>query len=527
MLRCIVGPCLVLLTSIAAVWPNPCQAASASINASEVRTDRYLESVRKTPGLLLAFLRDMPKGADLHSHLWGAVYAESIIQWAVEDDDCVDPKALVLLAPPCKAMSNSVSVATALTDPVLYRNLIDAFSMRNWKFSGQSGHDHFFDSFDKFAAAANVSAGRMLAETASRAASQRVIYQELMQTFTGNVFKDMVQKTPWSDDLVQMQKLLGENGMDGAVQEARELTDSAEASRNTVLGCSSEKPAPGCTVPQRYLFQVLRGTPKNVVFAQMLLGFELASSDPRFVGINLVMPEDYYVPMNDFPVHMRMLQYLHGIYPNVHIALHAGELAIGMVPPEGLQFHIRQSVETGHAERIGHGADVMSELRPMELMREMADRNIMVEICLTSNEMILGVSGKAHPLHQYMGASVPVALATDDEGVLRSDMTLEYRKGVEEQDLTYIQLKNMARTSLEHAFLPGASLWSNAKGFVAVRECAADLSSAKPASTRCQRFLDGSEKARLQWKLEREFREFESRPWTASPAGEVSRPPVH
>jgi hypothetical protein len=67
-----------------------------------------------------------------------------------------------------------------------------------------------------------------------------------------------------------------------------------------------------------------------------LLGFELASSDPRFVGLNLVMPEDWYVPIHDFNEHMAMLDYLHGVYPKVHITLHAGELAMGLVPPEDL-----------------------------------------------------------------------------------------------------------------------------------------------------------------------------------------------
>ena len=50
------------------------------------------ETIRKDPNLLLAFLREMPKGGDLHNHLWGAVYAESLIQWAAENKDCIDPK---------------------------------------------------------------------------------------------------------------------------------------------------------------------------------------------------------------------------------------------------------------------------------------------------------------------------------------------------------------------------------------------------------------------------------------------------
>ncbi len=65
----------------------------------------------------------------------------------------------------------------------------------------------------------------------------------------------------------------------------------------------------------------------------------------------------------------------------------------------------------------------------------------------------------------FEGAGVPVALATDDEGVSRSEMTREYERAVADQGLDYATLKKMARTSLEHSFLPGASLWSYAHKF--------------------------------------------------------------
>ena len=98
--------------------------------------------------------------------------------------------------------------------------------------------------------------------------------------------------------------------------------------------------------------------------------------------------------MSDYALHMKMLDFFHGMYPKVHISLHAGELAPGMVPPEGLRCHIRLAVEQGHAERIGHGVDVMYENRPYDLLKEMAAKHVMVEINLTSNDVILGVKGR-------------------------------------------------------------------------------------------------------------------------------------
>jgi hypothetical protein len=249
--------------------------------------------------------------------------------------------------------------------------------------------------------------------------------------------------------------------------------------------------------------------PREQVFAQILLGFELSKADPRFVGFNLVMPEDYYVPMHDFDLHMRIIEALHKSYPATHVSLHADELAIGLVPPEGLRFHIRESMERGGAERIGHGVAVMSEDDPIGLLQEMAKTNVLVEICLTSNDVILGVSGDRHPLPLYMKYGVPVALATDDEGVSRSDLTHEYLRAVETYGLSYADLKRMARASLEHSFIPGRSVWQKPESSVAV--CELDLRKPESPSPPCKALLESSERARVQWQLERAFAEFEKK----------------
>jgi adenosine deaminase len=209
---------------------------------------------------------------------------------------------------------------------------------------------------------------------------------------------------------------------------------------------------------------------------------------------------------------MKMLDYLHSVYPKVHISLHAGELTLGLVPPEGLRFHIRQAVELGHAERIGHGVDVMYENDAQALLKEMAQKHVMVEINLSSNESILGVKGAEHPFMLYRAAHVPVALSTDDEGVGRIDITNEYVRAALDYHLSYQDLKQLARTGMEHNFLPGKSLWAAQDVFSApVAACKAQtLGSDKPTAD-CKAFLDGSEKAAAQWELERRFRVFEGK----------------
>jgi adenosine deaminase len=101
-------------------------------------------------------------------------------------------------------------------------------------------------------------------------------------------------------------------------------------------------------------------------------------------------------------------------------------------------------------------------------------------------------------------------------------MTHEYLKGAEEQNLSYSQLKKMARTSLEHAFIGGASLWRDGKAFTAVKECGSENAGATQPSASCQKFLEGSGKARLQWNLEAEFRQFEANSRTAPNDGNTA-----
>jgi adenosine deaminase len=139
----------------------------------------------------------------------------------------------------------------------------------------------------------------------------------------------------------------------------------------------------------------------------------------------------------------------------------------------------------------------------------MAQRKVAVEICLTSNDVILGVEGANHPLQEYLAHGVPVALATDDQGVSRSDMTHEYLRAVETYKFSYTNLKRMARESLEHSFLAGESLWRPGGDFQAVAACTADRPDTEKNSAACQKFLDGSERARVQWELEGAFAKFE------------------
>jgi adenosine deaminase len=210
--------------------------------------------------------------------------------------------------------------------------------------------------------------------------------------------------------------------------------------------------------------------------------------------------------MREYRLQMKMIGYARRLYPKVHLSLHAGELSPGLAPPEDLRFHIRDAVETAGADRIGHGADIAYETDAPGLAAEMKKRRVLVEINLTSNDMILGLRGQDHPLPFYRASGVPIALSTDDEGVSRTHLTQEFLRATLDYGLSYWDLKEMVRNSLEYSFLAGASIWRNGNYRLRAAPCAA--SAKAPA---CQAFLEANPKARFQAELEERFAKFEAK----------------
>jgi adenosine deaminase len=488
--------------------------ASGQAETPAERTAKYLEAVRGQPLQLMGFLERLPKGGDLHHHLTGAVYAESYINYAVEDGDCIDRVTYKILAPPCDAARGMVPASQAIGDFVFRNLVIDALSIRNFHPTAEDRDVrlHFFATFGKFDLVTNKHWGEMLAEVTHRAGAQNEVYLETMLTPDQGEAIQLGRQTAWNDDFAVMRSQLLAGGMAKVVTDGRRNLDEGEAKMRQVLGCGGAQADVGCGVTLRYLNQVLRAFPKEQVFAQMVAGFEIASADARVVGINLVQSMDEFNALNDFDLQMRMLDYLHGVYPKVHITLHAGELTPGEVKPEELfASHIRKSIEIGHAERIGHGLDVIYEKDAPGLVAEMAQKHILVEDCLYSHELVRDMKGRENVLPTYLRGGVPVSLATDDEAIVRSELTWYFRRAVEGYDVDYLTLKRMVRDSLEHSFLPGASLWVAPENFTVGEACAGEKLGGEVSGASCRDFLAGSEKARLQWKEEGEFVGFESK----------------
>ncbi|WNG36484.1 adenosine deaminase [Archangium violaceum] len=487
----------------------------------------HMESLRGDPAALGAFLLAMPKGADLHSHTSGAITTEKLIEWGADDGACVNTTTFVA-SNPCAA--GTTPLANVWEDPAFYDAVLGAWSMHNYTGSLLEAHQHFFDAFGKYGAVQLDSRNDdSYADILSRAGKHHQIYVELMQGFgasTGGRLAEglFTASDPWDAAtlLARRKQLIALPDFQASIdRQAASIAATLKGARE-LLKCGTAEADPGCDVEVRLLSSANRTAERANVFGQWVHAYELAQRVPELVGVNLVSPEENEKSLAYYDDEMFALGTLDDFNDNtvgrktVHIALHAGELIPAVLKAEDqqhLRFHIRNAVEKAHAERIGHGVDVLGETAgdgAADLLRDMHELSVMVEICLTSNRVLLGASGAQHPLASYLENKVPVALATDDSGILRGDITQEYIAAATDQGLGYKTLKQMARTSLEYAFVEGGSLWANRDDFTAtVGACAQDNLGEAASSASCKTYLASHKRAALQWKMETQFATFE------------------
>src|SRR5690349_957396 len=261
---CLTVVCLAGLLLFFTPWTRAQSKAQRTATAGQTEGERRgalnLEAARTNPLQLRNLLKKMPKGADLHNHLSGAVYAESWIRAAAEDKLCVNLASLSFAKPGDAGCGNGkVPAAQAYKDQHLFDALVDAFSMRGFVPSpGVTAHDHFFDTFAKFGGTSHRHLGEWLDEVATRANSQNEQYLELMHTPEFGHAAALADEIGWREDSGQFRALLLARGLRDEVATAKNEIDQAEALRQQRERCGQSDAASACRVQIRYLCQVLR-----------------------------------------------------------------------------------------------------------------------------------------------------------------------------------------------------------------------------------------------------------------------------
>jgi aminodeoxyfutalosine deaminase len=128
----------------------------------------------------------------------------------------------------------------------------------------------------------------------------------------------------------------------------------------------------------------------------------------------------------------------------LRLAAHAGETA----GPES----IWNALEIG-AERIGHGIRAVDD--PV-LMKHLRDRQIPLEVCITSNVMTGATASLTeHPVRRLFDAGVPITLNTDDPGIFRTSLDREFEIARTQFGFTVGELDAVATNAWKFRFAAG------------------------------------------------------------------------
>lgn len=448
-------------TSVHAKGPsNPNEAATARYFAQLVGGHDAQESA------LTMFFSQMPKGGDLHHHYSGAIYAEQYVDFLDKQGLCVnkvtyrietDKKVIDTERALPAAQRNCLNSSELYADDQTYREVLQRWSSKDFSNHGaiQPPPDRqFFQTFGFFGPVSNANFAEGLQTLKQRAIAENVSYIETM-------FKLAPFKGDKDFDDAAWQAAGDDAAFDALMrkQQAALEQDAAFTSGIKDYVAKIESAAAGiddANFTMRYQAYVLRLLGPSQVFSSMVAGFKAVGQSELIVGVNIVGQESQMVSMRDYALHMKMFRFLKKQYPNVKVALHAGELALGDVPPEGLKFHIDQAVNVGMADRIGHGIDLAYEKNVVALLKKMKQAKVPVEINLTSNGFISGVSGENHPVTLYRKFGVPFVISTDDAGVTRHDLSHEYTLFASRYRPDYAEVKRLSYASIEYAFLPAA-----------------------------------------------------------------------
>jgi adenosine deaminase/adenosine deaminase CECR1 len=445
-------------------------AHAASPKANEMATMKHYAALiagdAPQAAELTLFFSQMPKGGDLHHHYSGAIYAEQWVDFLDQQGLCVNKttyrietdKALVDAerAKPPKERACLAS-ADVYNDDQTYRELLQRWSSKDFKNHGanQPPPDRqFFQTFGYFGPVSNANFHEGLVTLKNRAILENVSYIETMFKMAPFVTNPQFDADAWRNG--------GNDAAFDAQMRTWMTTLNADAAFNASIADfvakvnDASNGIDDANFTMRYQTYVLRLLAPSQVFSSMLAAFKADTMSDRLVGVNIVGQESNRVSMRDYDLHMKMFRFLKTLYPDVKVALHAGELALGDVPPEGLQFHIDEAVNLAHADRIGHGIDLAHESNVAGILQTMRSKDIAVEINLTSNAFINGVQGADHPITLYRKYGVPYVISTDDAGVTRHNLSGEYALFASRYKPSYAEVKKASYNSIRYAFLPAA-----------------------------------------------------------------------
>lgn len=386
-----------------------------------------------SPRDLYAFLRAVPKGADLHHHGILGALAEELYQVATDPAvlhgnefftrisyrgcaDSVEPflrfrNVRRATRQALSACAQEEYAALATLDPATKAEWLSSLKLDR---PGE-GRDEFFEGtvnrVGDLARDMSVSA-ELLARMLMRYRTEGLHYLETQMRL--NAFVDAAGQPVSGDEAVAyFQRRLAQP----------DVRDQG--------------------IPVRFIYSVIRFQPQAEQQIEQGYAFVDQHRD-SYVAINLVGREDN--GKGNAPRFLETFRKMRRRYSGIHLTIHGGEL-----DQPGTE--VRQTLLLG-AERIGHGVNLISDPDTMLLMRY---GRVPVEISLVSNQLLEYTPDLAvHPFPEYLRLGIPVTLNTDDPGHWDSNLVDEYFLATTLYNLTWPEVTQLGRQSLEYSFAPAS-----------------------------------------------------------------------
>lgn len=236
---------------------------------------QHFELAKRSRPELIAFLRAMPKGADLHAHLDGSTFSEYVLQSAHEYRRNYDLTTHMFTdGLPDQSVIHAGDLRSSLVELSDFR---DHFSLRGWHPDTANGRDHFFSVFQRIASSGR-SEQEILAEVLRRNALQNVQHLESIAPVVPGAISTRLD----------------------------EWEQYAEATLNEDKSLPIGSPRPSV----RYIPYVFRLGSLRDFFISAAAAMAAVNADPRVVALTLVGPEDLPDANDLFKPQMKILDFL-------------------------------------------------------------------------------------------------------------------------------------------------------------------------------------------------------------------------
>ena len=442
--------------------------ANAAVSEDGQTFDRQFEQIRSDRRVLHAFFRDMPLGGDIHTHLSGAVSVDTTIQIASRHHYYFafsrDDEFTGFVAPEITVEQGAVTRSTrgrcddgdtclqAAELSNVHREAIRQAIWINEKDAERGEGGRFsdfvrvFSMLDELTDNADV-IPEFIHALMDEAAELHVSYLELKIT--------PYNRRNSMGDVVSIEELLENLGREidaknGSLARAGKrsvvvkLVAQLLRSRPLRTGGITGLPYITCfgdDCPSRWEQAHYLATLSR--YSDFVVGYD-------FVGLPEVKIE---VPGSSA---RQFIEELTDRYGDANIAIHSGESTQG-----DLADNIELALDAG-ADRLGHAYNLGS-LVSDETLRLVCQGGIPMVIGLSSNVRLqVAETIDQHPYVSFIRGDIcpnnrplPVALATDDAGLFNTDLSLEFCIAAANSDLTWNEMKRIAKQSLQASFASG------------------------------------------------------------------------